>query len=354
MVNFFRFLHRRCLPILLWPLLVAFAETTSGATRAKANPPATSNLYGQNYLSLPSVAAKEKLKVQMDNRTQAAFMTSRWTKVIVPFSGRKLAINDITIWLSFPVVNKAGTLYISEKDVNGVIIPLLRPKKPAKPSKIKTIVISPGHGGKDPGNTFSAKFRAGKNVAGASGVQQEKKYTMLLAKTLQGELQRNGFTVHLVRDGDDYLHPEKHAEYANKMKADLFISLHFNSASDTSAKGVEVFALTPVGCPPTNGGEISKRSPGNRNDPQNVLLAYEIQKALVQNVDMADRGMRRAGFLVLRNIYMPGVLVEAGFMSNSEDMRKITQAGERRKMSNAIINGVLAYKRLMERGAVIP
>jgi N-acetylmuramoyl-L-alanine amidase len=180
-------------------------------------------------------------------------------------------------------------------------------------------------------------------------VQQEKAYTLLLSKMLQDELEKNGFKVRLVRDGDEYLHPEKHAEYANKTKADLFISIHFNSASDSDAKGVEVYALTPIGAPPTNGGEASKRSPGNRNDTENVLLAYELQKSMVRNLEMSDRGMRRAGFLVLRNIYMPGVLVEAGFMTNSQDMRKISLTGERKKMSNAIVNGILAYKRLVER-----
>ena len=133
---------------------------------------------------------------------------------------------------------------------------------------------------------------------------------------------------------------------------DLFLSLHYNSspAGNNPVSGVEVFCLTPTGATPTNGGDQpSKASPGNRYEAHNVLLAYQIQKAIIQNLGLSDRGVRRAGFVVLRKAEMPAVLIEAGFMSDPAEARKIYDPAHRRRMAQAIVEGLLAYKRLVER-----
>ena len=149
------------------------------------------------------------------------------------------------------------------------------------------------------------------------------------------------------------LSPEDHAKIANKKGADLFVSLHYNSAphdpTDPSPKGVQTYCITPAGETPTNGGTIpSHASPGNRFDRRSILLAYEIQKAMVHSLDVPDLGVRRAGFMVLRKAEMPGVLVEAGFMSNPQEAKNIYDAKYRHEMAQAIADGILAYKRLVE------
>jgi N-acetylmuramoyl-L-alanine amidase len=69
----------------------------------------------------------------------------------------------------------------------------------------------------------------------------------------------------------------------------------------------------------------------------------------MHNVGLADRGLRRAGFLVLREITMPGVYIEGGFLSNPSDARKITSSAHRKIAARAVVDGVLSFKRLVER-----
>ena len=88
--------------------------------------------------------------------------------------------------------------------------------------------------------------------------------------------------------------------------------------------------------------------PGNRQDPQNVLLAYELQKSLVNKLSAEDRGLRRARFAVLRTATMPAVLIEGGFLSDSVEQKKIADPKYRTRLAQAILQGVLAFKRAIQ------
>ncbi|MCK6499621.1 MAG: N-acetylmuramoyl-L-alanine amidase, partial [Nitrospira sp.] len=91
---------------------------------------------------------------------------------------------------------------------------------------------------------------------------------------------------------------------------------------------------------------------GNARDRENLLLAYHMQRSLLQRLPgTADRGVRRARFLVLRLAEMPAILIEGGFMSNAGDARWIYSETGRGRMAQAILDGIQAYKRQVERGA---
>jgi N-acetylmuramoyl-L-alanine amidase len=81
-----------------------------------------------------------------------------------------------------------------------------------------------------------------------------------------------------------------------------------------------------------------------------MLLAYHVHRALVEGGGLADRGIRRARFVVLRGAAMPAILIEAGFMSRPEELRRIRDPQHRRQTAQAILDGLFAYKRLLERG----
>jgi N-acetylmuramoyl-L-alanine amidase len=209
-------------------------------------------------------------------------------------------------------------------------------------SRIGTICLDPGHGGRDPG------FRIG-------GRQEEKRYTLLLADELREQLKRAGFKVSLTRSTDTSIERSDRPEMARRRKADLFISLHFNAVetSKSTVEGAEVYCLTPAGAPSTNaGGEVGGGGwfAGNRCNEQNMLLAYQVQKALTRTVGMEDRGVHRARFEILREAVMPSVLIEAGFMSHPVEGRKILTGSYRQALAKGIVEGVLAYKRVVERG----
>ena len=89
--------------------------------------------------------------------------------------------------------------------------------------------------------------------------------------------------------------------------------------------------------------------PGNLQNNRNILLASELQKSILRNTGMADRGIKRARFEVLRESRVPAVLIEGGFMTDYLDAAKIYDPNFRKKMAQAIAAGILNYKRTVER-----
>ncbi|HET7624822.1 MAG TPA: N-acetylmuramoyl-L-alanine amidase [Verrucomicrobiae bacterium] len=247
----------------------------------------------------------------------------------------KAQINGVEVTLSFPIQYEKGIAYISQLDLTKTIRPVLSPPKNARGIKIKSVCLDPGHGGKDPGN------RVGSN--------EEQKYTLLLARDVRDYLENAGLRVTLTRDKDVYVPLDTRPELARKRKADLFVSLHFNStaSSRSRVKGAETYCLTPAGAYSSNSGGKGNTHwvKGNGNDSRNMLLAYEIQKALVTKLDVEDRGIKRARYAVLREAAMPAVLVEGGFMSHPTEGKKIFSAAYRKKMARAIADAILDYKK---------
>lgn len=291
--------------------------------------------YGNRYVSLKKWAAAKGFRVNWRRGAETVVLTNRWATLTFTLESRKATINGTLVWLSLNVTASKDILFIGEKDVETLLDPILFPPKLPQGRKIRTIAISPGHGGKDPGYFFNN--------------QQEKKYTLLLAKEVERAFAGTNLKTVMIRDSDEYISPEDQASHANRVKADLFVTVHYNAAQEIEAKGLEVYCLTPEGASSTNGGAQRERSPGNKNDKFNALLAYQMQKSILRDMDMNDRGVKRAAFLVLRFIDMPGLLIEGGFMTNPSDSRKIYDPASRRKMARAIVDGVLAYKRLVER-----
>jgi N-acetylmuramoyl-L-alanine amidase len=217
-------------------------------------------------------------------------------------------------------------------------MPLLFPPRSRRGERIKTICLDPGHGGKDPGNQEQRRL--------------EKKFTLLLAQEVQRLLKEANFKVVLTRAEDAYLSLFERTELARKRGADLFLSLHFNAAQGNDVKGIETYCLTPAHASSTNargeGAETGPR-PGNKLDDRNLLLAYHLQRTMVKGVKAEDRGVRRARFFVLKTAEMPAALIEGGFMTDPEEGRKIADPAYSRQLARAIVDGLLAYKKIVER-----
>jgi N-acetylmuramoyl-L-alanine amidase len=241
--------------------------------------------------------------------------------------------------LSVPVAQHNGVLYLSPLDLKSMIHPVFYPPKTAAGAKIKTICLDPGHGGKDPGNN--------------GGRTQEKSCTLLLAKEVRSLLNKAGFKVLLTRNTDRFVEKLDRPDIANRDHADLFVSLHYNSAEagGNGARGVETYCLTPPSARSTNTrGEAgdTRIAAGNIQDTRNALLAYRIQKTLINKLPLEDRGVKRARFAVLRTATMPAVLLECGFMSDPAEAKQIFAPAFRTRTAQAIVEGLLAYKRVVE------
>ncbi len=294
---------------------------------------------GIPYVSLQSWAAFNHMDLRSPkNGEKSADLTARWGRATFLIDSRSASINGVNIWLSHSVRDDGGRVLIAERDMRTVLQPILLPKPPARPRRIRTITLDAGHGGKDPGFML--------------GARSEKNYTLSLAQDLGEMLLAAGFRVILTRNSDTYPELEDRPSIARRAGSDLFISLHYNcAASSPDANGVEVYCSTPLGTSSTNGGGPKQLpEPSNRFDDQSILLAYEAQKSIVRTLQLNDRGVRRAGFVVLNKAPMPGILIEGGFMSNRDDARKIFDRSHRKQMARAIVDAVFAYKRHAERG----
>ena len=183
--------------------------------------------------------------------------------------------------------------------------------------------------------------------------KQEKTYTLLLAQEIRQQLARAGLKATLTRNTDTFIELPDRPDTANRQKADLFVSLHFNSTETgrNEVHGAETYCLTPAGASSTNArgeGAGAGSFVGNRFNEKNMFLAYQVQKALTRSLGVEDRGVRRARFAVLRDAAMPAVLIEAGFLSHPTEGRKIFTPAYRQQMARAIVDGLLAYKRTVE------
>ncbi|MFO1497407.1 MAG: N-acetylmuramoyl-L-alanine amidase [Verrucomicrobiota bacterium] len=297
---------------------------------------ATITIAGREHVDLQAWA--EANKFQLARKDEEIRLTNRTAQLAFKLKSQRAEINGVMLFLSHPVVLHQNNIWISQKDMKLAVGPILFPPKNRPGQALKIVALSAGHGGKDPGYQVSR--------------QQEKKYTLLLTQELQKLAARAGFKTVMIRNADRFIEREERINQAKRAKADIYIELHYNSAgpANTESRGVETYCLTPDGANSTNGGADEYGTlPGNRLDENNMLLAYKIHRSLVEDLGMADRGLRRARFEVLREAVMPAVLVEAGFMSNPDELRKIQDPTHRRQTAQSILDGLLAYRRTVER-----
>jgi N-acetylmuramoyl-L-alanine amidase len=306
-----------------------------------AAPPKALWYGGHEYVSLTQWAADNDFTFSWQPPAETIRLTNRWARLVFQNDSRRVEINGVNVWLSFNLMVRFQTPYLASHDLQRAINPLLLPARPTKPSRIRTVALDAGHGGKDPGYQH--------------GRRPEKEFTLQLAKELRRRLTSAGLAVCLIRSQDVLVPLEDRPLIAKRKGADLFISLHYNSVSGANVsevKGVETYCLTPAGASSTNESldpADQESLPGNRHDARNILLAYQIQKAMVRDLNAADHGVRRARWAVLRTATMPAVLIECGFLSHPEEAKKINTNAYQRQTAQAIIDGILAYKRLVEK-----
>jgi N-acetylmuramoyl-L-alanine amidase len=230
-------------------------------------------------------------------------------------------------------------------------------------SRSFTVVIDPGHGGRDPGALGSTS--------------KEKDIVLSVGLKLGKLIEDNHPDVKVIytRDKDVFVPLNQRATIANKAHADLFISLHCNALDrrKTSPQGVETFVL---GLHRSNDNldvakaenavimyedDYSVKYEGfNPNEPesyiifefmanefldQSVQLASLVQNQLVSNSKRVNRNVRQAGFLVLREVAMPSVLVELGYISNKQEENYMKSSSGQTSLANSIYNGFREYKR---------
>lgn len=194
----------------------------------------------------------------------------------------------------------------------------------------RTVVIDAGHGGSNAGT---------RSVIDGTN---EKEFTLDWALRLQPLLETNGWHVWLTRTNDLDMSLSNRVAFAEEHRADLFVSLHFNSAAPSyEQSGLETICLTPAGMHSTftRGYEDNPALvfANNSFDAENLRYAMLLHRELLKECGFVDRGVRRARFLgVLRGQNRPAVLLEGGFLSNTDEARRIADPEFRQKLAEAV------------------
>ena len=164
-----------------------------------------------------------------------------------------------------PILEK-GALYVSKVDYQKLIDPVMRDKINVKNHRVKTIIIDPGHGGKDTG-------------AIGNGIM-EKKYALQFSFKLKKNLERLGFKVYLTRYSDRLPSFADRSNHVKKFKGDLFLSVHVNSVDKKpNIYGIETFHFTPLGGRSSNGGK--KRTKWAKGDSYQNQSARLVMRFIV-------------------------------------------------------------------------
>lgn len=237
-------------------------------------------------------------------------------------------------------------------------------------SRIRTVVIDPGHGGKDPG------------AISRNGKYKEKNITLSVALKLGSLIKEKYPHIKVVytRSSDKYVGLGDRAAIANANKADLFISIHVNSAKATQARGTETFVMGAHKsddnfevCKTENSvivieDDYQKKYEGfNPNSPESYIIfsllqnmhqehsikyAAKVQENFAKGPIRVNRGVKQGGLLVLWKTTMPAILTELGFISNPKDYAVLISKNGQEQFAKGLFNAFEAYKKDFEKGNV--
>ena len=181
------------------------------------------------------------------------------------------------------------------------------------------IVLDPGHGGHDTGAYDPIDPAQGDMLCTIEG-----EMAFDIAQRTERLLAAAGHDVYLTRRPTEFISLQTRCDIANKLKSDIFVSVHLNAHRDENVKGIEVFSF-----------------PGSKEGAKLRNAVYmEIMDRLA---GWTQRGTKEANFYVLRETDMPAILVECGFVTNVEEERELHKPETRQKFAEGIAAGVMAY-----------
>jgi N-acetylmuramoyl-L-alanine amidase len=257
-------------------------------------------------------------------------LTMRWEA-----ESPMLTINDTKFLLATPCLRQGDEVLISRPDLVKWIDPLLRPSYLPAVEWFDTVVIDPGHGGLDIG------------TRGAFG--DEKTYTLDLAQRLKAALRQRGLYVIMTRETDVRVDKQARGLLASEVSRSVLVSLHFNADRSRTVRGLETYAMTPMGMKSSNdqraGADAGFGFLGNLRDSASLAMAAAVHSQIVHRTRCEDRGVRRARFAVLKESERAAILIEGGYLTHPVEGALINQPGYRNHLAGAIAEGILHYRR---------
>ncbi|MGJ8644664.1 MAG: N-acetylmuramoyl-L-alanine amidase family protein [Luteolibacter sp.] len=173
----------------------------------------------------------------------------------------------------------------------------------------RTVIIDPGHGGHDKGGQWGRVY--------------EKHLALDTSVRLEAHLKKMGYNTVLTRRSDYFISLPGRMSVANKYKKAIFISIHYNYTWKQHVSGIETFY----------------------HSSKSKKLAESVHSGVMKRVKVTDRGVKYARYYVIRNCNLPSVLVEGGFVSNSNERSRMKTAWFRDAIARGIADGVQRFRR---------
>jgi N-acetylmuramoyl-L-alanine amidase len=321
-------LARRAMACLCVAAMVplAFAADVGGWDVAKID--------GRDYVSVESMKRFYHF-TKLTRSGNTAVLENTKVEMRLKIGGNECLMNGVKFVFSNSIETKGGKIYVSRMDLAKLIDPVLRPNFIRNAGDFRTVILDPGHGGKDPGATNS--------------ISTEATYNLKVALRVKAQLKAQGFKVVMTRETNNYLTLQQRVNLANAVKENaVYVSIHFNSGG-RGARGIETFTLSPPGVAHYGRGFVpadNLERAGNEHDSANIALATSIHGSILRRLQAHtfDRGIKRARFSVLSGVRHPAILLEGGFMTHPYEARLIDNESYQNTIATGIVEAIAKYR----------
>ena len=288
--------------------------------------------HGKVYVPINNIVPYYGMQLSQTGKDRLQ-LKNKWHTLEFETDSRRCWVNGTLLWLNNPVRKIGWQWALEDPDFQQTIEPSVRPYAFLKDAGSRVVVLDPGHGGSDKGAVSPRKI-------------YEKLLTKNIANRVRNLLEARGLTVYLTREDDRNLSLSERCKIAASRKADVFVSLHADSAG-TTAEGAGTFILALSKQYSTHsygkGTPSTTVHPGNKFDLANQALGTRIQQKLINSTGQNDRGVKRARFQVLREAPCPAALVEMAFITNPKEERFVLSKNGQDKIARGIADGIAAY-----------
>ncbi|MBN1507400.1 MAG: N-acetylmuramoyl-L-alanine amidase [Sedimentisphaerales bacterium] len=268
-------------------------------------------------IAVEDLAARLGLRIEEKDQTFVVLRNAANTVLIFTHADGRLFVNGKPIGLVGAVERTGDTVCVPETLVATIRSHLRASGSEQSPAVVPpthkvggaTVVIDPGHGGKDPGTTV--------------GGTHEKHIVLRVARQVAALLEQRGVNVVMTRQDDRFIELEDRAQIANRRDTDLFVSIHADSAPDRSISGFTLYVAS-----------------GASREAHNAARAVS---AAMSRAGSDTRGIREADYKVLVQTSCPAILIELGYLSNYADARHLQDSAFQTRLAQAIAAGILDY-----------
>jgi N-acetylmuramoyl-L-alanine amidase len=271
-------------------------------------------ILGEQTMTITELAVRLGLRVSEQDDTFVALKNSANTVLIFTYTDGRFFVNGKPIGPAGKIDRTGNQIRVANTLV-GEIQPHLRTEAVQRPPTVTRrghVVIDPGHGGRDPGAI---------SVTGG----YEKNVNLQVALKVAALLRQAGIRVTMTRSDDRYPELESRADVANRNGADLFVSIHADSAPDSSAQGSTLYVAEAASA--------------------GALRAARAIGEAMTAAGVDGRGIRRNDYRVLVRTRCPAVLIELGYLSNYAEATRLQNTAYQDRLATAIASGITRYMR---------